>query len=161
MNRKWNRPFLTTIFICANLIYNSFTAVSYCEQKRNNVLPISVSGIELEIELATTPDEHILGLMYRDALEENGGMLFVFPGEKILSFWMKDTRIPLSIAFIKADGRIVQIESMKPYSLDSHISKEKVKYALEMKEGWFRVHNVKVGDMVKIPLTVNGKNYRK
>jgi len=70
---------------------------------------------------------------------------------------MKDTRIPLSIAFIKADGRIIQIESMKPYSLDSHVSKEKVKYALEMNDGWFRVHNVKEGDIIKIPLTI-GKN---
>src|SRR5574341_2349311 len=112
MNRKWNQLFLTTIFAFANLLYNSFSAVSYCDQKRNKVMPISVSGIEVQIELATTPDEQILGLMYRDKLEDNGGMLFIFPRQKILSFWMKDTRIPLSIAFIKADGRITQIESM-------------------------------------------------
>ncbi|MCF6153648.1 MAG: DUF192 domain-containing protein [Candidatus Brocadia sp.] len=111
-----------------------------------------IAGIELEVEVAITPKEHMLGLMYRDTLEDNGGMLFIFPEEKVLSFWMKDTRIPLSIAFIKANGRIVQIESMKPYSLDIHVSRKKVKYALEMKEGWFKKHKVKEGDMVKIPL---------
>ena len=79
----------------------------------------------MEVELATTFEEQILGLMYRDKLEENDGMLFVFPREKVLSFWMKDTRIPLSIAFIQADGRIIQIESMKPYSLDTHVSGRK------------------------------------
>ncbi|MEP9410531.1 MAG: DUF192 domain-containing protein [Candidatus Brocadia sp.] len=112
---------------------------------------MNVAGIELEVELAITPEEHMLGLMHRDTLEDNGGMLFVFPQERILSFWMKDTRIPLSIAFIKANGRIVQIESMKPYSLDTHVSREKVKYALEMKEGWFKAHKVKEGDIVIIP----------
>jgi uncharacterized membrane protein (UPF0127 family) len=72
---------------------------------------------------------------------------------------MKDTRIPLSIAFIKADGRIVQIESMKPYSLDSHVSKEKAKYALEMNDGWFKAHNVKEGNIVKIPLTIDKNEF--
>jgi uncharacterized membrane protein (UPF0127 family) len=99
----------------------------------------------------------MLGLMHRNKLEDNEGMLFIFPQEEILSFWMKDTRIPLSIAFIKANGRIVQIESMKPYSLDTHVSREKVKYALEVKDGWFMRHNVKEGDTVKIPQAITEK----
>ena len=97
------------------------------------------------------------GLMNRDALGSDDGMLFIFPQEQILSFWMKNTLIPLSIAFIKIDGRIVQINSMKPYSLDSHFSHEKVKYALEMNDGWFTKHGVDVGDLVRIPLTLNGR----
>ena len=120
-------------------------------------MPINVAGIELEMELATTPEEQILGLMYRDILGDNEGMLFIFPKEKYLSFWMKDTRIPISIAFIKEDGRIVQIESMKHYSLDPSVSMEKVKYALEMNDGWFKAHNVKEGDIVKIPRASDGK----
>ncbi|MBU6392510.1 MAG: DUF192 domain-containing protein [Planctomycetota bacterium] len=118
---------------------------------------MNIAGIELEVELAVTPEEHILGLMYRDKLEDNGGMLFVFPKEEILSFWMKETRIPLSIAFIKANGQIIQIESMKPYSLDAHVSRETVKYALEMKECWFKMHNIKEGDTVKILLAPSEK----
>ncbi|MCF6158179.1 MAG: DUF192 domain-containing protein [wastewater metagenome] len=112
---------------------------------------MSIGGIELEVELAITPEEHTRGLMHRTTLKNNEGMLFIFPKETVLSFWMKNTSIPLSIAFIKADGRIIQIESMKPYSLDTHISKEKVMYALEMKDGWFKTHNVGEGDRVKIP----------
>ena len=157
MKNKLRHLSLSMFLVCVGLLCNGFRDVCYGEPKRNKVLPINVAGIELEVELATTFEEQVLGLMYRNKLEENGGMLFVFPREKFLSFWMKDTRIPLSIAFIKADGRIIQIESMKPYSLDSHVSKEKAKYALEMNEGWFRVHNVGEGDTVKIPLTMYEK----
>ena len=157
MKNKLKHIFLLMMLVCVGLLYNGFCVVCYGEPKRNKVLPINVAGIELEVELATTFEEQGLGLMYRDKLEENGGMLFVYPRESFLSFWMKDTRIPLSIAFIKADGRIIQIESMKPYSLDTHVSKEKAKYALEMNDGWFRVHNVKEGDTVKIPLTMYEK----
>jgi len=157
MKNKLKRIFLLMILACVGLLCNGFWDVCDGAPKRNKVLPINVAGIELEVEVATTFEEHILGLMYRDKLEENDGMLFVFPREKVLSFWMKDTRIPLSIAFIKADGRIIQIESMKPYSLDTHVSKEKAKYALEMNEGWFRIHNVREGDTVKMPLTMYEK----
>lgn len=157
MNNKRRRLYLLAVLVCVSLLCKGFWDVCYGEPKRNKILPINVAGIELEVELATTFEEQSLGLMYRDKLEENGGMLFVYPRENILSFWMKDTRIPLSIAFIKADGRIIQIESMKPYSLDTHVSKEKAKYALEMNEGWFRIHNVREGDTIKMPLTMYEK----
>jgi len=157
MNNKRRRLYLLAVLVCVSLLCKGLWDVCYGEPKRNKILPINVAGIELEVELATTFEEQSLGLMYRDKLEENGGMLFVYPRENVLSFWMKDTRIPLSIAFIKADGRIIQIESMKPYSLDTHVSKEKAKYALEMNEGWFRIHNVREGDTVKMPLTMYEK----
>lgn len=137
--------------------HSTFSGI-YCDGlKKNKVIPINVAGIELEVELAITPEEVALGLMYRNKLEDNEGMLFAFSKERFLSFWMKNTPTPLSIAFIKGDGKIIQIESMKPYSLDNHVSKEKVMYALEMKNGWFKMHNVKEGDMVKIPPIMNGK----
>lgn len=157
MNNKRRRLYLLAVLVCVSLLCKGFWDACYGEPKRNKILPINVAGIELEVELATTFEEQSLGLMYRDKLEENGGMLFVYPRENFLSFWMKDTRIPLSIAFIKADGRIIQIEPMKPYSLDTHISKGKAKYALEMNEGWFRIHNVREGDTVKMPLTMYEK----
>src|SRR3990167_2246756 len=157
MKNKLKHISLLMMLVYVGLLYNGFCDVCCGEPKRNKVLPINVAGIELEVELATTFEEQILGLMYRDKLEENDGMLFVFPKEQTLSFWMKDTRIPLSIAFIKADGRIIQIESMKPYSLDTHVSKEMVKYALEMNYGWFKAYNVKEGDIIKIPLTMYEK----
>ena len=154
MKNKLRRLSLSMFLVSVSLLCNGFRDVCSGAPNRNKVLPINVAGIELEVELATTFEEHALGLMYREKLGENDGMLFVFPREKFRSFWMKDTRIPLSIAFIKADGRIVQIESMKPYRLDSHVSKEKAKYALEMNEGWFKMHNVGEGDTVKMPLAM-------
>lgn len=159
MNKKRNLFFVRIIMILGSfgMLFCSFAEVSADQPGRRKTLPIDVAGIKLRVELAITPEEHMRGLMYRDTLEDNRGMLFVFPEEKVLSFWMKDTRIPLSIAFMKTDGRIIQIESMEPYSLDSHISEEKVKYALEMNDGWFKMHKVKTGDTVKIPQTFDEK----
>lgn len=157
MNKRYGYISLLLFFICTAGLCAGIREI-WCEGlKRNRLVPIQVAGIGLEIELATTPEELTLGLMYRQNLGDNEGMLFCFPKEKQVSFWMKDTHIPLSIAFIKADGRIVQIESMEPYSLDHHVSREKVRYALEMNDGWFQAHKVKVGDMVKIPLVHDDK----
>ena len=91
----------------------------------------------MEVELATTSEEHISGLMYRDKLEENRGMLFVYPRKRILSFWMKDyPHSPFSASLYQGGWPdYTDIDSMKPYSLDTHVSKEKGRYALEMNEG--------------------------
>lgn len=115
------------------------------------LVALTVCEKEILVEVADTPKKQQKGLMFRDRLEKDRGMLFVFPEETYLSFWMKDTKIPLSIAFIKADGWIAQIESMKPYSLELHNSETRVKYAIEMNDGWFKENNIKVGDKAKIP----------
>ena len=78
-------------------------------------------------------------------------MLFVFDREEPLSFWMKNTRLPLSIAFIDKGGRIVDIQDMEPFSLESHTSTHPARYALEMNQGWFEREGIKVGHLVKIP----------
>lgn len=151
MKKRWLSGFFFIFLI-------STAVVCQGAPKRNKTALIDVDGHELSVELAITQEEQMTGLMNRDTLGSDGGMLFIFPQEKILSFWMKNTAIPLSIAFIKVDGRIVQIASMKPYSLDSQISHEKVKYALEMNDGWFEKHGVEVGDWVRIPLNLNGRH---
>lgn len=150
MNKRWISGFFFIVLIAAAVVCQG-------APKRNKTAFIDVDGHDLSVELAITPEEQMAGLMNRDDLGSDAGMLFIFPQEQILSFWMKNTLIPLSIAFIKIDGRIVQIDSMKPYSLDSHFSHEKVKYALEMNDGWFTKHGVDVGDLVRIPLTLNGR----
>lgn len=119
--------------------------------EEGNFYKLKIAGKEITVELARTTQEHGLGLMYRHSLPENHGMLFIFPEEEHLSFWMKNTYIPLSIAFISTEGIITQIEPMEPLSVNSHDSKEKVRYALEMLEGWFERHNVKVGDRMELP----------
>jgi uncharacterized protein len=96
-------------------------------------------------EVARTPDERSTGLMFRPSLGANDGMLFVFeqPGQQC--FWMKNTLIPLSVAFVADDGAIVNIEHMKPQTLDSHCSAKEVRYVLEMNEGWFARRGIKPG----------------
>jgi hypothetical protein len=107
-----------------------------------------VSGIPIQVEVASTYEERKLGLMHRDKLKKDSGMLFIFPQEKYLSFWMKNTKIPLSIAFINKNGEITQIESMTPHSLTNHTSKVRVKYALEMGDKWFSKNGITVGGKV-------------
>jgi hypothetical protein len=116
-----------------------------------DLVTLTIGGKEIYVEVVETYEKRQQGLMFRDKLEEDHGMLFVFPDEAHLSFWMKDTKIPLSIAFIKADGWIAQIESMEPNSLKTHNSETRVRYALEMNDGWFKENNIRVGDKIKIP----------
>jgi uncharacterized membrane protein (UPF0127 family) len=109
--------------------------------------------VEVRVEIADNPFERARGLMYRTALGEDRGMLFVYPEEQELSFWMKNTLIPLSIAYIDSEGRIVDILDMKP--LDDkpphYVSSEPVQYALEVNQGFFEKRGAKVGDRVELP----------
>ncbi len=89
--------------------------------------------------------------MERTELGENSGMLFVYQEEQQRSFWMRDTLIPLSIAYIDADGRIVDIQDMQPLDETSHPSAEPAQYALEVNQGFFEEHGVQVGDRVELP----------
>ena len=103
-------------------------------------LPISkiqVGTYPVSAEVAQTPDQRALGLMYRFSLPADHGMLFVFPEPQPLGFWMRNTYIPLSIAYIGADGRIVSVADMAPRDESSHPSNGPALYALEMRKGWF------------------------
>lgn len=113
---------------------------------------LTVGGHEVRAEIARTPAEMSRGLMYRRALGRDRGMLFAYETPRTLSFWMKNTRIPLDIAFLDDEGRILQIEGMRPYDEASRtVSREPARYALEMNRGWFAANGVGVGDIVKIP----------
>ena len=109
--------------------------------------------VEVRVEIADNASERARGLMHRTALAENRGMLFVFRREERLSFWMKDTLIPLSIAFMDSDGRIVDIQDMKPLDDDppSYVSARPARYALEVNQGFFEEHGVEVGDRAELP----------
>ena len=101
----------------------------------------------IKAEVAATEDQREQGLMYRDSLAVNGGMLFVFGAPATQCMWMKNTALPLSVAFLDAAGRIVNIEDMQPQTYDSHCSTRlvPVRYALEMNLGWFRLRHIKPG----------------
>ncbi len=111
-------------------------------------------NVEVEAEVADDMNEMTRGLMGRTALAEDSGMLFVYPEERELSFWMKDTLIPLSIAFMDDEGRIVDIQDMK--ALDDtpphYESAEPARYALEVNKGFFDERGVEVGDMARLPV---------
>ena len=117
---------------------------------------IEASGgenVEVQVEIADDTEEMARGLMGRTALAEDAGMLFVYPEERELSFWMKDTLIPLSIAFMDGEGRIVDIQDMK--ALDDtpphYASAEPAQYALEVNKGFFDERGVEVGDEARLP----------
>jgi uncharacterized membrane protein (UPF0127 family) len=110
---------------------------------------LTINEHRIVAELAVTQDQRSLGLMNRFSLQPDRGMLFVFERPEPLAFWMKNTYIPLSIAFIGADGRIVNIEDMNPQTEDSHWSKGPALYALEMKKGWFQERAIGPGAVVK------------
>lgn len=112
---------------------------------------IRLGDTELVVEIADTPELRQRGLMHRRSLPENRGMLFVFDREEPRSFWMKNTRIPLSIAYIGTDGTIKSILDMEPFDLRSHPSGRSVRYALEVNQGYFERHGIGVGDRVEIP----------
>ena len=113
-------------------------------------LPLAELGAgmyRIEAEVAHTFETRQVGLMNRAAMPLHRGMVFVFPEARAHCMWMKNTPLPLSVAFIDAGGKIINIEDMQPHTLDSHCSTRAVpvRYALEMNLGWFKQRNIKPG----------------
>ena len=99
----------------------------------------------LDVQLAQTNEQRQIGLMWRKEMPQHEGMLFVFEQPATQCFWMRNTLIPLSAAFVADDGTIVNIADMKPQSDDSHCSEKPVRYVLEMNVGWFAKRQLKAG----------------
>ncbi len=114
--------------------------------------------IELKVEIAGTPEMRQRGLMFRDHLAENQGMLFQFQSDTQAAFWMKDTSIPLSIAFISAQGLILDIQDMLPFSTDLHQSDQPYAFALEVNQGWFERNDIGAGNSVQLPPSQRGRD---
>lgn len=126
------------------------TSQDNAPQKKLPTAVISINGIKLTVELAVTEAQKEKGLMFRDSVPDGTGMLFVYYEDRPLTFWMKNTKVPLSIAFIASDGIIVDILDMQPYSLAGVPSSRSVRYALEVPQGWFVKHGIKTGDTVDL-----------
>ena len=138
------------IILLVTLLPAFLSCSTHSPVSNKNTYEIKINDKISRAEVAFTQKGRTIGLMFRDKLDNDHGMLFIYPQEKSLSFWMKNTKIPLSIAFINSEEIITQIDSMTPYSLMSHTSKEKVKYALEMEQGWFRKNGIRVGSKVSL-----------
>lgn len=113
---------------------------------------LSIAGKKIDVYLAESLEERAEGLMYvqDNDLKNDEGMFFVFEEESYLMFWMKNTYIPLDIAFIDKNGKIVNIKTMKPHDQSQYASDKPAKFALEMKAGWFEKNNIKAGDMADV-----------
>lgn len=119
------------------------------EPKNNGLTTLRIDSVPLKIEVVQSDEARAKGLMFREELPEDQGMLFVFPNEHTLSFWMRNTFIPLDIAFINANGKIVDIQRMEPLDESkSYISAAPALYALEVNAGWFERHKLKEGSQV-------------
>lgn len=114
-------------------------------------------NITVMAELATTPEERSEGLMYRESLCEDCGMLFVYDKNVTGGFWMKNTKIPLSIAFIAENGTIIDIQDMEPETLDTHKPGVPYRYALEVNQGFYEDNSIQKGDMVNIPEDIDAE----
>ena len=138
-----------------SLLLILLTAFSGCQakekfEKRELTIEAGTGNVTIIAEIASTPGQHEQGLMYRKTLKDGEGMLFVFERDEIRSFWMKNTLVPLSIAYIAFDGRILEIYDMQPLNLDPVRSSRSVRYALEVPQGWFGRAGIGIGDKVKL-----------
>ena len=110
---------------------------------------LTVREQKFDEEVAATPETRATGLMHRFSLRPDHGMLFVFEAPQPLAFYMRNTYIPLSIAFLDARGRIINIEDMQPKDESTHWSKGMAMYAIEMRQGWFAAKGIGAGDVVE------------
>jgi uncharacterized membrane protein (UPF0127 family) len=129
---------------------NSCNALEKFE-KRDLAIEGKEGRITVKAEIAITQAQREQGLMYRRKLKDGEGMLFVFESDQVLSFWMKNTLLPLSIAYISYDGRILEIYDMQPENLDPVRSSRSVRYALEVPQGWFGRAGIGAGDRLDLP----------
>jgi uncharacterized protein len=146
-NKKILLRCLTLFILCSTYIScaDKKLPVKNIELERNGQV-IAV----LKAEIAVSAEDRAKGLMYRKVLKDGNGMLFIFDKDEVMSFWMKNTYIPLSIAFIAANGKIIDIKDMYPLDTNSVYSSRSVRYALETPQGWFLRAGVKEGDSIKL-----------
>ena len=113
-------------------------------------ITLGVGGVHKVVaEVASIPSDRSQGLMFRKKMNDNEGMLFVYPQPHVTGMWMKNTLIPLSVAFIDEKGVIINVEEMKPQTLDAHMAKGPAKYSLEMNTGWFKKRRLGPGTKIK------------
>ncbi|RKY14956.1 MAG: DUF192 domain-containing protein [Planctomycetota bacterium] len=144
LRRLWVRwaTFVTAVLIS--------TGCSTAEKEEDGGKPfaLEIRGAVVWVEIARTEQQRARGLMFRKKLPENAGMLFVYDNEDFRRFWMKNTYIPLSLAYIDSEGVIFQIEEMEPLDETPVASMRPARFVLEVNRGWFRKHGIGIGDRI-------------
>ncbi len=139
---KW--PAAVAALVLASTVQAQGTGAQDAPQHLPSI-QLGAGMFNIQAELALTAQQREIGLMHRTSLGPYQGMLFVFDTPAKQCFWMKNTLIPLSVAFVANDGTIVNVDEMKPQTLDPHCSAQPVRFVLEMSEGWFAKRGMKAG----------------
>lgn len=137
-------------------LFTLFTFTTSCKTQKLQTKDLIITttdnrSITVNAEIAKTPEERNFGFMERKKIPDGTGMIFIFENDQQLSFWMKNTPHPLSIAYIDSKGTIREIYDMKPYSLSSIKSTVSVRYALEVPQGWFEKNGITPGATITLP----------
>ena len=133
----------------AFMVFAGSAAAQTEPQPRLKTTALTAGMHVIQAELARTAEQQQIGMMYRRSMGANEAMLFVEETAGVRCFWMRNTLIPLSIAFIADDGSVVNIADMQPQSDESHCSTKPVRYALEMNVGWFAKRGIKAGSRIR------------
>ena len=147
------KRFLAVLFLTVFLSFGCANAkkvknLKNRAQPRLQTVNLTIGTVNVTAEVAATPEQQKKGLMFRKKLGKSEGMLFPYAGPAYVCMWMKNTLIPLSVAFIGVDGKILNIEDMEPKTENSHCGNGAVLFALEMNKGWFEKHNIGIGSEV-------------
>lgn len=133
------------------LALSALPGMGWAQEKAQRLptIPLGAGMYNIKVEVAQTPEQQQIGLMHRTSMGTNEGMLFAFERAGQQCFWMKNTLIPLAIAFVADDGTVVNLDEMKPQTLESHCSAKPVRYVLEMNTGWFTKRGIKAGSKLR------------
>ncbi len=147
------RPGLQLIVLAWSLLVTAHAIAQDGPQPRLPTIELIAGMYVIQAEVAQTHQQHSIGLMHRQSMGINEGMLFVYQAPEIRCYWMRNTLIPLTIAFLDDDGTIVNLKDMEPRTERSNCSAKPVRYALEMNQGWFDQRGIKPGFRLRgIPL---------
>jgi len=149
MTRPASRPLPILLLALVAFVGLAPTTQAQTGPQKLPAIRLNAGIHNISAEVAQTPEQRATGLMFRTDLGPNDGMLFVFEEPAQQCFWMKNTLVPLSVAFVGDDGKVVNVDEMKPRTLDSHCSEKPVRYVLEMNEGWFRKRGIKPGSKLQ------------
>lgn len=141
------RTFFLSLVVLANCFAQAAAFAQGTGEPQMDLQRVRINAgmYQIDAQVAAAPLERQVGLMYRKEMPPQEGMLFVFQQPSQQCFWMKNTLLPLTAAFVADDGRIVNLVDMKPQTTDNHCSEEPVRYVLEMNQGWFAKKNIKKG----------------
>ena len=145
------KAWFRTAAACLLLAAGSVVVAQDAPQLNLERVKLAAGMHRIDAQVAATPEQRQTGLMHRKEMPQHEGMIFVFEQPAKQCFWMKNTLLPLSAAFISDDGTIVNIEDMKPLVLDAHCSTQPVRYVLEMNKGWFAKKGIKAGSKLQGP----------